>query len=94
MTDKRIAGLFQHDWRRLDGATLELRILAIKRASVRHHLGPQEWKVVDRMRKRLAEIAGEGRAITRRPPTELPATTGIHDRTLTSGKTRGDEDAQ
>jgi hypothetical protein len=54
MTKPRTDELFRPDWRRLDLPDLHARVDDIRRAAVREHLSQGHWRLLDRMRKRLA----------------------------------------
>jgi hypothetical protein len=43
-------------WRRMPPTELSDLILTIRRQAARQHLSASEWHLVDRMRRRLAEL--------------------------------------
>jgi Protein of unknown function (DUF3102) len=45
------------DWRQLPAAELENLILAVRRSAVHTPLTEKQWRLVDRMRKRVAELS-------------------------------------
>jgi hypothetical protein len=46
-------------WRRLPLADLEMLALAARREAARRHLTAAEWRLVDRMRKRVTALQRE-----------------------------------
>ena len=56
MTRRRLANRRQTHWRRLPPSELADQILQIKRTAVHQHLSVQEWRMLDRMRRRLAAL--------------------------------------
>jgi len=47
-------------WRDRSVVEVEDLVLAIRRRAVRQHLSSSEWRLVDRMRARLAKLRREG----------------------------------
>ena len=46
-------------WRKMPLEELQAHILKIRRAAVRQHLTPAEWRVLDRMRKRATALSSQ-----------------------------------
>ena len=59
MTRRRLANRRQTHWRRLPLSELADQILQIQRTAVHQHLSVQEWRMLDRMRRRRDALQKE-----------------------------------
>jgi hypothetical protein len=80
LTNEEVEALFK-DYRKLELSELEDCILRIQRASPHRHLSDHQWRALDRMRERAADLkktATHLASADHKPPTAQPGLGEVH----------------